>query len=222
MVKQYAIIGLGRFGGSICRKLSEQGQAVLAIDRNEDRVREYTKIATHAVIADTTDESVLEDLGIRNFDHAIVAIGDDLQSSILTTLILKEIGIKKATAKAMNDYHGKVLNKIGADYVIHPERDSGERVAMHIMSSNILDYLELSNKYGIVEIVVGNKMKGKTLYELDIRAKFGINILAVKTGKSEFNISPKADEQFPQGDTLVIMGAEKDIQHFRKKMLESE
>ena len=111
MKKQFAIIGLGRFGGSICRALTEQGMEVMAIDKNEERVNEYVSIATHAVIADTTDEKVLKDLGIRNFDHVIVAIGDDIQSSILTTLMLKEVGVNHITVKAQNDYHEKVLAK---------------------------------------------------------------------------------------------------------------
>lgn len=123
MKKEFAVIGLGRFGSSICRELVEQGMEVMAIDINEDRVNEFSMIASHVVLGDTTDETVLKDIGIRNFDHVIVAIGDDIQASILTTLILKELGVKTVTVKAQNEYHEKVLLKIGANHVIHPERD---------------------------------------------------------------------------------------------------
>ncbi|NQD53006.1 TrkA family potassium uptake protein, partial [Bacillus altitudinis] len=144
MKKEYAVIGLGRFGGSICKALSEEGLEVMAMDMNEDRVNEYAKIASHAVIGDSTDESVLKNLGIRNFDHVIVAIGENIQASILTTIMLKELGVKMVTVKAQNDYHEKVLNKIGADRIVHPERDMGRRIAHKIISNNVLDYLELS------------------------------------------------------------------------------
>ena len=118
MDKEYVVIGLGRFGGSIVRELNALDMDVMAIDRDENRVNEYSDIATHAVVADTTDEAVMKSLGIRNFDHVIVAIGENIQSSTLTTLILKELGVKKVTAKAQNDYHAKILNKIGADTVV--------------------------------------------------------------------------------------------------------
>src|SRR4051812_19324740 len=130
---------------------------VMAIDNNEDRVNEFAMIASHAVVGDTTDETVLKGLGIRNFDHVIVAIGDDIQASILTTLILKELGVKSITVKAQNDYHEKVLKKIGADTVVHPERDMGKRIAHKMVSRSILDYLELSDEHSIVEIVASEK-----------------------------------------------------------------
>jgi trk system potassium uptake protein TrkA len=134
MKKQYAVIGLGRFGGSICEALLSHGVEVLAIDRSEERVNKFAGKATYAVVADATDEATLKNLGIRNFDHVIVSIGEDIQASILTTLILVEQGVKNVTAKAQNDYHGKVLNKIGAHMVVHPERDMGVRIAHNIIS----------------------------------------------------------------------------------------
>ncbi|HEY9577993.1 MAG TPA: TrkA family potassium uptake protein, partial [Pseudobacillus sp.] len=194
MKKEFVVIGLGRFGGSICRALSEQGMEVMAIDVDEDRVNEFAAIASHAVVADTTDESVLKSLGIRNFDHVIVAIGDDIQSSILTTLMLKEIGVKKVTAKAQNDYHEKVLRKIGADHVVHPERDMGRRIAHNMISNNVLDYLELSDEHSIMEIVANKVLAGNSLIDLDIRARYGINIVAIKRGR-EIIVSPQADEK---------------------------
>ena len=153
--------------------------SVLAIDKKEEVVNDYSEIVTEAVVADTTDESVLKNLGIRNFDHVIVAIGDDIQSSILTTLILKEIGVKKVTAKALNEHHEKVLKKIGADQIVHPERDMGRRLAHNLVSSNVLDYLELSDKHSLVEIAVNQSFAGKTIIELDVRARYGLNIVAI-------------------------------------------
>ncbi|MFE8695359.1 potassium channel family protein [Cytobacillus sp. FJAT-53684] len=218
MRKEFAVIGLGRFGGSICRALAEEGMEVMAIDNNEDRVNEFSMIATHAVVGDTTDESVVKSLGIRNFDHVIVAIGDNIQASILTTLILKELGVNKITVKAQNDYHEKVLRKIGADHVVHPERDMGRRIAHNIVSNNVLDYLELSEEHSIVEIVANQKLAGYSLIDLDIRAKYGINIVAIKR-KNEIIVSPKADEGIQVNDILIVIGADIDINRFEKKVM---
>jgi trk system potassium uptake protein len=217
--KEFAVIGLGRFGGSICRALADQGMEVMAIDNNEERVNQYATIASHAVVGDTTDESVLKSLGIRNFDHVIVAIGDDIQSSILTTLILKELGVKHITVKAQNDYHEKVLLKIGADHVVHPERDMGKRIAHNIISNNVLDYLELSDQHSIVEIVASDKLDGHSIIDLDIRAKYGINIVAIKR-KDDILVSPQASEIILKGDVLIVIGADADINRFEKKVIQ--
>lgn len=216
--KEFAVIGLGRFGGSICRALAEEGMEVMAIDNNEDRVNEFSMIASHSVVGDTTDESVIKSLGIRNFDHVIVAIGDNIQASILTTLILKELGVKKITVKAQNDYHEKVLRKIGADQVVHPERDMGKRIAHSMVSNNVLDYLELSEEHSIVEIVANEKLDGHTLIDLDIRAKYGINIVAIKR-RSEIIVSPLAHERIQNKDILIVIGADVDINRFEKKVM---
>ncbi|MBE4908903.1 TrkA family potassium uptake protein [Bacillus luteolus] len=218
MKKEFAVIGLGRFGGSICRALSEEGMEVMAMDVIEEKVNEFSSIASHAVVGDSTDESVLKSIGIRNFDHVIVAIGDNIQASILTTLILKELGVKHITVKAQNDYHEKVLNKIGADQIVHPERDMGKRIAHSIMSNNVLDYLELSDEHSIVEIVASQRLDGHTLISLDIRAKFGINIVAFKRGK-DIIVSPQATEVIRKGDILIVIGADVDIDRFEKTMI---
>ncbi|RDU38413.1 potassium transporter Trk [Neobacillus piezotolerans] len=219
MKKDFAVIGLGRFGGSICRRLSELGMEVLAMDNNEERVNEYASIASHAILGDSTDEAVLKEIGIRNFDHVIVAIGDNIQASILTTLILKELGVKHVTAKALNDYHEKVLLKIGADVVAHPERDMGIRIANNISTSTVLDYLELSDEHSIVEIVANERLGGNTIIGLNIRARYGINIVAIKRG-SDIIVSPLASEKIWLGDILIVIGADTDIERFRKKVIE--
>ena len=162
MRKEFVVIGLGRFGGSIVRELIAQGANVMAIDSSQERVDEFAQIATQAVVADTTDESVIKSLGLRNFEHVIVAIGEDIQSSILTTLILKELGVPQITVKAQNDYHEKVLRKIGADLVVHPERDMGIRIANNMLSNNVLDYLELSDEHSIMEIRVNDELRTLT------------------------------------------------------------
>ncbi|PKR78476.1 potassium transporter Trk [Halalkalibacillus sediminis] len=218
MKKSYAVIGLGRFGGSICKELSREGKEVLALDSDEDKVNEFKEIASDAVIADATDEAALKELGFRNIDHVIVAIGDNIHASILTTLILKELGIKRLTVKAQNDYHEKVLNKIGADEIVHPERDMGKRIAHSIISSNVLDYLELSDEYSVVEIKAGEKMAERTLQDLDIRAKYGCNVVAIKRGK-EINVSPMATEEIEFNDILIVIGADKDISRFEKDLV---
>jgi trk system potassium uptake protein len=148
-----------------------------------------------------------------------VAIGDDIQSSILTTLILKELGVKNITVKAQNDYHEKVLLKIGADHVVHPERDMGKRIAHNIISNNVLDYLELSDQHSIVEIVASGNLDGHSLIDLDIRAKYGINIVAIKR-KDDILVSPQASEIIRQGDILIVIGADLDINRFEKKVIQ--
>ena len=190
----------------------------LTMFRRPNRVDEFASIATQAVVADTTDETVLKSLGIRNFEHVIVAIGENIQASILTTLMLKEIGVKQITVKAQNDYHAKVLNKIGADRVVHPERDMGIRIAHNMLSNNVLDYLELSDEHSIAEIRANEKLAGRTLIGLDIRAKYGINIVAIKREK-DIIVSPQADMEIELADVLIVIGSDSDINRFEKKVL---
>ncbi|MFD1206836.1 potassium channel family protein [Sporosarcina contaminans] len=218
MKKEFVVIGLGRFGGSIVNELVKLNAEVMAIDIDPERVEDYAQIATQAVRADTTDESALRSLGIRNFEHVVIAIGENIQSSILTTLILKEIGVKNITVKAQNDYHEKVLRKIGADQVVHPERDMGIRIANNMVSNNILDYLELSDEYSIVEIKANEKLAGYTLIDLDIRAKYGVNIVAIKRS-SQILVSPQAIEEIRLNDILIVIGSDIDIHRFEKKAL---
>ena len=219
MKKEFVVIGLGRFGGSIAKELIHQGADVMVIDSSADRVDELAHIATQAIVADTTDEAVVKSLGLWNYEHIIVAIGENIQASILTTLILKESGVPKITVKAQNDYHEKVLRKIGADFVVHPERDMGIRIANNMMSNNVLDYLELSDEHSIMEIRVNEKLAGHTIIELDIRAKYGINIVGIKR-EENIIVSPPANEMIANGDILLVIGADVDINRFVKKVME--
>ncbi|MFF2094236.1 potassium channel family protein [Paenibacillus sp. NPDC058174] len=208
--KQFAVIGMGRFGSSVAAALTGMGFEVLAIDSNEDRIQDAINKVTHAVSADSTDEEAMRSLGIRNFDVVVVAIGQDIQSSILTTLILKDLGVGTIIVKAQSELHGKVLAKIGADKIIYPERDMGLRVAHHLVSPNILDYIEISEDYSIVEIKAPPAMVGKSLVQLDIRQKFKCNVMGIKTGTS-MNISPYPEDLIKSGDVLVIVGKNQDL-----------
>ncbi|USB35130.1 TrkA family potassium uptake protein [Paenibacillus sp. YPG26] len=201
---------MGRFGYSVANSLSNMGFDVLAIDSDEHRIQAVSHIVTHAVSADSTEEEALRALGIRNFDVVVVAIGEDIQASILTTLILKDLGGPVIVVKAQNELHGKVLQKIGADKVIYPERDMGQRVAHHLASPNILDYIELSDDYSILEIRANSAMIGQNLKELNIRARFGCNVMAIKNG-TKMNISPDAVYRLIEGDILVIVGEKSDL-----------
>ncbi|MFM1652014.1 potassium channel family protein [Brevibacillus sp. B_LB10_24] len=214
--KQFAIIGMGRFGSSVARTLYEMDYEVMGIDEDEERINENIQYVTHAVAADSTDETALKEIGIRNFDVVVVAIGHDIQASILTTLILKEMGVKKIVAKAQNERHGQVLYKVGADRVVFPERDMGMRLAHNLISANVLDFIELAEEYSVIESVASAKMVGKTLRQLDVRARYGVNVIAIKSGES-FNISPAPDDLIQANDVLVVIGHNKDLKEFEEK-----
>lgn len=215
---QFAVIGLGRFGGSLVKEFHELGVEVLAVDQNLDTVNNFIKTATHAVQANTTEENTLKALGIRNFDYVIVAIGEDLQASILTTLLLKDMGVKHVWVKAQNEYHHKILEKIGADRIIHPERDMAKRVAHHIVSEKVIDYIELSDKYSVVEFVATEAVANQSLIQLDTRAKYGCTIVAIKSGE-EITVSPSADVVIKMHDILVLVGHNDDLDRFEEESL---
>jgi trk system potassium uptake protein len=211
--KSYAVIGLGRFGASIAAKLYEAGQEVMGIDINNELVDDGKVFLTHSVVLDSTDEESLKSVGIRNFDYVIVAIGNDMQASILTVMLLKEIGGKQVIAKAINKRHGQLLEKVGADWVIHPERDMGERVAHQLLSPNVLNYIELSKEYNIEEIIIPHSMKKKSLRELDLRAKYNVNAIAILSNENLI-ISPSPDQIIQNGDKLVVIGHREDLNDF--------
>ena len=218
MSKDFAVIGLGRFGGSICRELSKEGKQVLAIDSDEMKVNEFKNIVSHAVILDSTDEESLKEIGIQNFEHVIVAIGENLQASILTTVILTDLGVERITVKAQNDYHEKILRKLGVNRIVHPEREMGRRIAHNVISNNILDYLDLSDDHSIVEVKAGVKMIGKSLLELNIRAKDRCNVVAIKRGE-EIEVTPNPEYIFAHGDVLLVVGKDKDINRFERNLI---
>jgi len=215
-MRQYLVVGLGRFGSSLAKTLYNLGYDVMGIDRDEDIIQNMADSITHAVQADATDENILKALGVKNFDVAIVSIGDDIQSSILITIMLKEMGIKYVVAKAQSQLHGKVLYKIGADRVVFPERDMGVRVAHNLIYSNILDYIELSPEYSIVEIAAVPAWFDKSLRQLDMRKKYGLNVMAIKRNNNDVIISPHADDVIFKDDILVVVGHKEDIEKLER------
>ncbi|ABW19512.1 potassium channel family protein [Alkaliphilus oremlandii] len=214
-MKQYVVIGCGRFGSSVAETLYKMGHDVLAVDGNEEIIQHISDKVTHAVQADATDEEILKTLGIRNFDVAIVTIGSNLQSSILTTSIVKELGVRYVVAKANTEIHAKLLYKVGADRVVFPERDMGMRVAHNLVSTNVLDYIELAPDYSVMEIAVVDEWIGKTLLDLNIRSKYGINVMAIKR-KHEINVSPIAMDRLEKDDVLVVIGNNKALKKLEK------
>ena len=204
--KQFVVIGLGRFGSSIATTLYSLGNDVLVIDKNEDLIQDIASEVTHAVQADATDENALRALGIRNFDVAIISIGGDIQSSVMATLILRELGVKYIIAKGNGELHAKVLYKIGADRVVLPEKDMGVRVAHNIISSSILDYIELSSDYSIMEVKAFEDWVGKDLKSLNLRKKYGINVIAIKKGE-KINLNPAADDIVCKDNVIVAIGS---------------
>lgn len=203
--KQFAVIGLGRFGASVASSLYRLGYDVLAIDMDEEIVQKFSDRVTHVVQADTTDENTLKALGIRNFDVVVVAIGSDIQANLMTTVLLKENGVPYIVAKAQNYLHGKMLAKIGADRVVYPERDMGIRVAHNLASTNVLDYIELSPDLSLMEITVPKLLAGTTLAEADLRARYQVNVVAVKRGDDVF-VPPDPGEKIQPKDVLVVIG----------------
>jgi trk system potassium uptake protein TrkA len=217
-MKQFAVIGLGRFGSSLAKELVNQGLEVLGIDRDEEAVEELSDILTHAIVADSTEEETLRSIGIRNFDCAIVAIGDDIQASIMTAILLKDLGVKKVVAKALTELHGKVLERLGVDRIIYPERDMGIRVAHQLANPNLLDYIELSKDYTIAELSVPQRLNGVTLKELDTRARYGCSIVALNKINGII-IAPVASDVINERDVMVIIGTNKQIESFEDELV---
>ena len=204
-MKSFVIIGLGRFGSEAARSLYKQGCDVLVIDRSSDLVQQISDDVTHAVVGDAQDKEVLRAIGVKDFDCGIVAIGDSLSDSVLATMNLKELGVPYVVCKAHDDTHCRVLKKLGADKVIIPEREYADRLAKSLASRNVLDYIELSEDYGIIDITAPTSWSGKSLIELNVRAKLGVNILAIKRD-GEITVSPSANYRIEQNDVVVVLG----------------
>lgn len=206
-MKQFLVIGLGRFGTSVAQTLYSAGESVLAIDDNDDIVQEVidNEIIDNGVCCDATDEKALRDLGINNFDVAFVCIGGNIQASILITLTLKELGVKRVIAKAVSTPHGKVLDKIGADEIVYPESFMGVRVAHAEMTPNIIEHLKFSDNFLILEIKAPTSFINKNLVEIELRKKYKANIIAIRKANGQEDVSPSADSVIQEGDTLIIV-----------------
>lgn len=210
-MKQFVVIGLGRFGTSVATELYKMGHEVLAVDNNIERVEDIADSVTHAVCADATDEAELAALGLGNFDVAVVSIGTDMQASILVTMLCKEKGVKYVLTKAKSETHAKVLQRVGADKIVFPERDMGARVAYNLVSTNILDYIELSPDYSLVEIAVPKAWAGCSLKDLNLRVHYGINVMAIRHPDGGITVAPQGIDVLAAKDVLIAIGANSSI-----------
>ncbi len=215
MKKQFGVIGLGKFGSAVARHLEELGYPVLAIDKEMSLVDEIKDSVSFAEVVEATDPEALAAAGIKNCDTVVVAIGD-VQSNILVSLVLQELGVKNIIVKVSSKIHGRVLHKIGVSEIVFPEEDMGIRVANKIASTNILDYISISKEFDLVEYKATKKLVGKTLKDLSLRNKFGITVIAVKRDGTVI-VSPPADQAIEEDDTLFLVGKTTDIQSFEKE-----
>ena len=208
--KSFAVIGIGRFGASVAQTLCTLGHEVLAIDRDETRIAAIADLVTHAVVADTTDERALKRIGVRNFDCIIISVGDDIRTSILTTVLVKEQGAQYVIAKSSDRLHARLLEKTGADKVVLPEHEAGVRLARSLVSGSIIDYLDLSDEYSINETLIPTPWVGKTLVELNVRNRFGVSVIAIRRGEDILvTLDPKAP--LHAGDVLVMIGSNESL-----------
>lgn len=205
-MKTFAVIGLGRFGSSVAEELCSLGHQVLAIDTDADAVQRMADRVTQAVVGDCQDPEVLRALGVKNADGAVVAFSNDIGSSALIALNLKELGIPRLVCKARNHSHRELLQRIGADQVVFPEHESGRKLARTLASREILNYMELSEEYGIVKRLVPVSWQGKTLRKLDVRAKYHVNVVAVQSTGGSIQTVPQPDYAFQPEDIIFTLG----------------
>ncbi|HIG98836.1 TPA: TrkA family potassium uptake protein [Candidatus Woesearchaeota archaeon] len=211
--KNFGVIGLGKFGTSAALTLAKEGKHVLAIDKDEARINSIKDYVTWARQADSTNKDALVEAGIANCDVVIVAIGEDIDASVLATLNLKEVGVEYVVAKASTEQHGKILSKIGADRVVHPEGDTGKRLAWQLMSSDVLEFIELSPLYAVKEVSVPKQFVNKAIKHLHIGTNFGVLVLAIQRGADRL-IVPSTDIRFHAEDKITVVGKTEDIKHF--------
>ncbi|MBI1741464.1 TrkA family potassium uptake protein [Candidatus Acetothermia bacterium] len=213
--RQFAVIGLGKFGFHVAQALSQAGCEVMAIDTDSEKVQSVSEFVAHALQCDASDEKAIREAGVQNMDVAIVSVGGNLEASILIVMNLRELGMKEIIAKATSPIHGKVLNNLGVKRVIYPEKESAVRVAHSLVTPNLLEYLELAPGYSIAEIPVPRALVEKTLRESQIRALYGVNIIAIRKSTLSgmiFNTNPGPDDVLASRDVIVIIGRDEDIQ----------
>lgn len=209
--KDFVVFGLGKFGRSVAQTLTSNGYDVLAIDINDEIIQDISEKVTHAVQADVTDPEALNAIGVRNFDVAIIAIANNMQASIMATILVKELGVPLVIAKAQSDIHKRVLQKVGADRVVFPEREIGIRIANTLISDNFLDFVELSDEYSIIELMALKEWISKSLRELNLRSKHSINVMAIRSGDNII-VNPGPDQIINSEDILVVIGKNTELQ----------
>ena len=209
-MKQVLLIGLGRYGQNIAARLNEMGHQVMAVDKDEKRVNAILDIVTNAQIGDSTDREFLESLGVRNFDYVIIAIAGDFESSMITTVMVKELGAPNVISRASSEIQEQLLKNNGADVVIYPEKTVGIWTANRYVSEHVLDYFDLADGYSIYEISMPDSWVGKNLASMDIRSKYGINILAVRSGE-HLNVTMDPNEKFVKSQSLLVLGKSENV-----------
>ena len=212
--KQYIVVGLGRFGRAIAETLCEDGAEVLGVDHNMDLVEDMRDQLTQTVQMDAMDRDALETLGIKDFDIAFVTMGSDIRASGTIVLLLKELGARYVIAKAHDEFHGRMLEKLGADQVLFPERDMGRRVAHSLVSGNVIEFMELSTQYSMAEIRPKPEWIGKTLASLAMRSSMDINVVAIRNG-NEVNAMPQPESVIQEGDVMLVVISEEKLRQMR-------
>lgn len=203
--KEFVVFGMGRFGSSVAKTLSENGCQVLAVDMDQSKIELIADAVTYAVCTDVTDVDAIHSLGISNFDGAVIAIGGSLEASVMVTILAKELGIPYILAKARNELHAKILKKVGADMVVFPEKETGIRIAHNLMEGNLFDAIELSTQYSMMDFSVPEDWIGKSLRELNLRAAKKINVIGLRRD-GKLDITPEADMPLESDDVLIIIG----------------
>ncbi len=226
--KQIGVIGLGTFGSNVAKELFKKGFPVLAIDHEEDIVNKISPFVTQSVVAEATDDNSLKQAGIADCDTVIISMGEDIETSILATLIAKDLGVKNVIVKCVSVWHSKIAVKIGADKVIYPELEMAKKLAQSMASPNILEQIEFSKDHNLVEIIAPKDFWGKTIKDTNVRNKYGINIIAIKRHvpvlnddgqsdiKEETNVAPGPDDDILENDVLVIVGKDENLEKFKK------
>ncbi|MCI5839918.1 MAG: TrkA family potassium uptake protein [Peptoniphilaceae bacterium] len=209
--KIYVVMGLGVFGFTMAKRLQENGNYVIAIDNNEEKINEISELVSEAYIADVTNSGVLEDLGIKNADNVIISMGESLEATLISALKCKEFGVLNIIVKVKNEVHAQILRKIGVNKVIIPERDMALKIADHQKYEKFISLIELSEDYSIVQIEVPQKWIGKSIINLNIRTKYGINVICIIQGKN-YIVNPKPEYEFNEEDQIMVLGENKNIE----------
>lgn len=216
-MKSFCIIGLGKFGTSLAENLARCGKQVLVIDRDADKVNSISDTVTHAIIGDPTNEAVFRAAGVSDYECAIVCMTGNINDNVLLTMMLKEIGVSKVVSRAINEGHKRVLEKIGADMIVFPEEDMGEKISRLLANDNVTDFIEF-NGYCIAEINIPAKWIGKNLIELELRKKYGVNVLAVRDTAGKVSVSPSPTKAFDEGEMISVIGTDKDIEKLTRQL----
>lgn len=215
MTKQYAVFGLGSFGSSVAVTLQNLGCEVVVVDNRMERIQEIADDVSYAIQADMQDQEVIRSLGARNLDGVIIAVSEDMEASVMATIISKELGVPYVPAKARNEMHAKILRKLGADAVVFPERETGERIAKNLVSTNFADWIALSPEYSITEVAVPDGWTGKSLQELDVRRSHDVSVVGVVSG-DKVEVNPDPNKPLEQGMVLILVGANEALESFQK------